>query len=157
VMALSADAFWSRPSGRAAEDAFAVLWSLASLTLSGTSKSKGRMLIETQAPDHHVVQAITRGDYNHFSRRELALREAADAPPFRTLVRLQIAGAVSGSLMADLSSLPATQVLGPSEGGALGAEILLKIKDFDDALPPLGTIVRSIEVRILAEVDPRQW
>ena len=157
VMAISADAFWSRPSGRASEDAFAILWSLASLTISAASRAKGRMLIETQAPEHHVVQAITRGDHAHFSRRELAQRKLNGAPPFTTLVRLQIGGPVPGDVLAALGALPDTDVLGPSDTGNLGSEILLKIADYPTALPSLGTIVKTSEVRILAEVDPRQW
>ncbi|MGH2773066.1 MAG: hypothetical protein ACRDIU_08025 [Actinomycetota bacterium] len=152
VVALDIDAYLQRPSTTAVEEAFASLWSLGCL-VAGKSP-RGRMLIETDSPQHHLVQALTRGSFRYFAERELAYRKEAEAPPFRSIVRLGVNGEVSG-LMDRLQKLPGTTVLGPVPGGRLGTEFLLKAEDAGTLTGPLGTIVREAENRILVEMDPR--
>lgn len=155
VIALDVDVYLGRPKGRAAEDAFVSLWTLAGLVAGGDSN--GRVAIETRMPEHHAVQAVVRGDYRFFLRKELEARREAGAPPFLTLVRLQTPRPVTGGLIEQLESLPGTRVLGPAEGGRLGAELLLKVEDLETILDPLGTMVSAASRRILVEVDPKDW
>jgi primosomal protein N' (replication factor Y) len=155
VIALGVEGYFRKPKGRAAEDAFAALWALAGLA-SGR-KPKGRMIIEARNPEHHAIQAVVRGDYRFFARKELESREAAGAPPFKRLIRVQTTPQPSTELVNQLRSLPGTVVLGPVPGGSLGAEILLKADDLETILDALGTMVASSPQRVLVEVDPKDW
>ena len=155
AIALGVEGYFRKPKGRAAEDAFAALWALAGLA-SGRNP-KGRMIIEARNPEHHAIQAVVRGDYRFFARKELESREAAGAPPFKTLIRVQTTLQPSTELIQALRSLPGTSVLGPAPGGSLGAEILLKADDLETILDPLGTMVASSPQRVLVEMDPKDW
>lgn len=155
AIALGVDALFQRPAGRAAEDAFATLWALASLVAG--QRARGRLVLETATPESPAVQALVRGDYGYFARWELQERAAAGAPPFRELVKLMMREWPDDHVMDDLRSLPGTDVLGPVPGGRLGFEILLKIKNIELILDPLGSMVERQSGRLLVEVEPREW
>jgi primosomal protein N' (replication factor Y) len=155
AVALGIDAFLRRPRGRAAEEAFATLWALAGLAAG--SDPKGRVILETRTPDHHSVQAVVRGDYRFFVRKELEVRREASAPPFKSLVRIQTPAPVADDLVEALKSLPGTEVLGPAPGGSLGCQLLLRVDDLELILEPLGTMISESPQRALVEVDPKDW
>ncbi len=154
AIALGVDGYFAKPRGRAAEDAIASLWALAGL-VSGR-RPKGRMILEVHSGEHHGIEALVRGDYRFFVRKELEARRLAEAPPYRSLIRLQTPDP-SPQLLDRLRQLPATRVLGPVTGGSLGFEILLKADSLETILDPLGTIVSTAPQRILVEVDPKDW
>lgn len=154
AIALGVDGYFAKPKGRAAEDAIAALWALGGL-VSGR-RPKGRMILEVHTGDHHGIEALVRGDYRFFVRKELEARRLAEAPPFRSLIRLQTPDPTP-ELMARLRELPATRVLGPVAGGNLGHEILLKAESLEIILDALGTIVSTANQRVLVEVDPKDW
>jgi primosomal protein N' (replication factor Y) len=159
AVALGVDSMIHRPTGRAAEEAFATLWELACLLArsGSTSASRPRLLLETDSPGHHVVQAVVRGDYHFFARHELEARRASEVPPFSTLVRVRAVRREIGDDVLDrLAELPGTELLGPVEG-RLGAEVLLKVSDREPVLDPLRGIVASAGERLLVEMDPREW
>ncbi|HYN98914.1 MAG TPA: hypothetical protein VEU28_04510, partial [Actinomycetota bacterium] len=154
AIALGVDGYFSKPKGRAAEDAMAGLWALAGLVAG--RRPKGRLILEVHTGDHHGIEALVRGDYKFFVRKELEARRNSEAPPYRSMVRLQTPNPAP-ELIDRLRSLPATRVLGPVGGGNLGFEILLKTEDLETILDPLGTIVSTAPQRILVEVDPKDW
>jgi primosomal protein N' (replication factor Y) len=153
AIALGVDALLLRPQGRAVEEAFAALWSLGGLV--GGRGAGGRLLLETRTPEHHVVQALTRGDYHFFAARELEARRRMDSPPFRRLVRVSSPEATLDGLDA-LRALPGTLVLGPVPTGR-GTEVLLKVEEIDPVLAPLRQLVSTSRQRLLVEVDVRDW
>jgi primosomal protein N' len=155
AIALGVDAYLRRPRGRAAEDAFATLWALAGLAAG--LDPKGRVILETRSPEHHAIQAVVRGDYHFFARKELEVRREANVPPFKSLVRVQTPVPVSSELIDALRSLPGTVVLGPAPGGSLGGQLLLRVDDLETILGPLGTMVAESPQRALVEVDPKDW
>lgn len=155
VVALGVDGYFKKPKGRAAEETVGTLWALASMA-AGRSP-KGRMIVESRMPEHHAIQAVVRGDFRYFARRELEARRVAGAPPFVRLIRLQTVAGPSTELVQELRKLAGTSVLGPVPGGSLGGEILLKVQDLERILDPLVTIVRSTPQRVLVEVDPKDW
>jgi primosomal protein N' len=159
AVALGVDAMIHRPTGRAAEEAFATLWELACLLARAgpPSASRTHLLLETDSPGHHVVQALVRGDYHFFARHELEARRASEVPPFSTLIRVRAVRREIGDEVLDrLAELPGTELLGPVEG-RLGAEVLLKVGDREPVLDPLRAIVASAGERLLVEMDPREW
>jgi primosomal protein N' (replication factor Y) len=159
AVALGVDSMIHRPTGRAAEEAFATLWELACLLARTGSSAAGRsrLLLETDNAGHHVVQAVVRGDYHFFARHELEARRESEVPPFSTLIRVRAVRQELGDEVLDrLAELPGTEVLGPVEG-RLGAEVLLKVSDREPVLDPLRGIVASAGERLLVEMDPREW
>ncbi len=158
AVALGVDSMIHRPTGRAAEEAFAALWELACLLArSGGGPNRARLLLETDTPGHHVVQAVVRGDYHFFARHELEARRANGVPPFSTLIRVRAVRQEIATVVLDrLAELPGTELLGPVEG-RLGAEVLLKVSDREKVLDPLRGIVASAGERLLVEMDPREW
>ena len=101
--------------------------------------ARGRLLLETATPDHHVIQALTRGDYHYFAARELAARRETGSPPFRRLVRVSSPVAPDADLMAALGALPGTVALGPvpTGGSTAGMEVRLKV---DARVAPAGVV-----------------
>ena len=154
AIALGLDSFLKRPLGRSVEDAFETLWNLGCL-VSGR-KPKGRLLLETAMTDHHSVQALTRGDHRFFAERELVVRRNEEAPPFTSLIKLNISGNCSDETMKTLEQLPGVAVLGPIEG-RMGSEVMLRAKELEAIVDPLREIVSGAAERILVEVDPREW
>ncbi|MEX0789418.1 MAG: hypothetical protein WD178_01435 [Actinomycetota bacterium] len=154
AIALGVDGYFARPKGRAAEDAVAALWALAGLVAG--RRPKGRLILEVYEGEHHGIEALVRGDFRFFVRKEMEARRTAEAPPYRSLVRLQTPDPAE-ELLERLRVLPATRVLGPVPGGSLGYEILLKTERLETILGPLGTIVSTAKQRVLVEVDPRDW
>jgi primosomal protein N' (replication factor Y) len=155
AIALGVDSLLQRPRGRAAEETVQALWALA--VLAAGQNPKGRLIIETSNPDHHVIQAVVRGDHRYFASRELQARQEAGVPPFKSLVRVQVNGRPSEELIERLEHLPGTAVLGPSPGGSLGWQLLLKVNELEAMLDPLNDIVASSPQRVLVEVDVRDW
>jgi primosomal protein N' (replication factor Y) len=155
AVALGVDHMLKRPLGTTNEEVFSWLWTLGGLVAG--NQRRGRMIIETADPSHHVVQAVTRGDYHYFATKELEVRNDGRWPPFTRLVRLHVATPdVPEELVRTLGSLPDTRVLGPVEG-RLGSELLLKVGDLGRAAGALREVISGSTTRILAEVDPRGW
>jgi primosomal protein N' (replication factor Y) len=167
AVALGVDALLLRPAGRAVEEAFGALWTLGSLVAGGPGgaaradgrAARGRLLLETATPDHHVIQALTRGDYHYFAARELAARRETGSPPFRRLVRVSSPVPPDADLMAALGALPGTVALGPvpAGGATAGMEVRLKVEELEAVVGPLRRLVSASKKRLLVEVDARDW
>jgi primosomal protein N' (replication factor Y) len=160
AIALGVDALLSRPAASGHEEAFALLWAFGSLVARRSGRDpaapRGRLLLETRRPDHHVVQALTRGDYHYFARHELEARHEGEWPPFRTLVKLSLPSGLTDETRTRLSGLHGVRVLGPVEG-RVGEEMLLKVEDLEVVLDPLREIVAAAREPIFVDVDPRDW
>ncbi|MGH2706424.1 MAG: hypothetical protein ACRDJ4_15455 [Actinomycetota bacterium] len=160
AIALGVDALLARPLASGHEETFALLWAFGSLVArrpgGDPQAPRGRLLLETRRPEHHVVQALTRGDYHYFARHELEARHEGEWPPFRTLVKLSLPSGLTDETRARLSGLRGVRVLGPVEGRA-GEEMLLKVEDLEVVLDPLREIVATAREPIFVDVDPRDW
>lgn len=82
-----ADVGLNLPDLRAAERTFQVLTQVAGR--AGRSPLGGRVILQTFQPDHYVIQAAARHDYDQFYQRELSQRKALGYPPFSKMVRLE--------------------------------------------------------------------
>jgi primosomal protein N' (replication factor Y) len=75
------------PDYRAAERTFNVLTQVAGR--AGRSPLGGRVLLQTFQPDHYVLQAAARHDYDSFFKMEMENRRKLGYPPFGRMVRLE--------------------------------------------------------------------
>ena len=98
VGVISADTALSLPDFRAAERTFQLVTQVAGRT--GRGDKGGRVLVQTYDPQHEAIAAAARHDYLRFANRELTQREATGFPPFGSLVRLIIRGAVEKTVEA---------------------------------------------------------
>lgn len=154
AVVLGLDAYLKRPEGRAVEETFESLWSLGSLL--ARPGRQGRLLLETSLAEHHLVQALTRGDYEFFAERELRAREEGSWPPLRRLARIYLSGDPQETMLDRLRGLRGTKVLGPVTG-ARGPELLLKVEVWEEVVGELRGIVAEGQPRMLVELDPRDW
>ncbi len=82
-----ADVGLSLPDMRSAERTFQILTQVAGR--AGRSPLGGQVILQTFLPEHYVIQAASRHDYQSFYQRELEYRRELHYPPFSQLVRLE--------------------------------------------------------------------
>ncbi len=82
-----ADVGLNLPDPFAAERVFQTLTQVAGR--AGRSARGGRVLLQTFAPEHYVVQHASKHDYANFYAHELEYRRRLGYPPFTNLVRLE--------------------------------------------------------------------
>jgi len=82
-----ADVGLSLPDYRAGERTFQVLTQVAGR--AGRSPLGGQVILQTFQPEHYVIQAAGRHDYNAFYQQEIAFRHNLVYPPFSELLRLE--------------------------------------------------------------------
>jgi primosomal protein N' (replication factor Y) len=151
------------PRYRAAEQALALL-ARASRLVGGRSR-QGKILVQTRAPDHPVLEAAQLADPGHLSRAEEPLRRALRLPPFAGLALLSGPGA--NELAATLSNLSS----GPGEGAgeapgqqSRGLEVtplpagrwVVRAGDYTSLADALAAAGRPAE-RVRVEVGPARF
>ena len=107
--ALDADQGLQFPDFRSEERTFALLTQLAGR--SGRLGDRGRVLIQAFDPDARVVQLAAHHAVEPFVTGELARRELLGYPPFRSLVRVEVAAARPDAPIAALDALAAGRPL----------------------------------------------
>jgi len=172
VGVLDADVLIRKPDFKAAEQAHQALVEMSAW--AGPASNGGRLVIQTNEPNHHAVQAVVRGDYDFFAERELEQRRELGYPPFKELVKISVAGDgaddLSGRIAAHLRELP-VRVLGPIDarfptgsrgaGGSgepiAGRQLLVKCDSAQEVAARLRDILRDIprSTRLRVDADPR--
>lgn len=125
VGAVLADVGLTLPDALAAERSFHVLTQVAGR--AGRSPLGGEVVLQTFRPEHYVIQAAARHDYEAFYRQELDYRKQLGYPPFARLARLElrhadalraeaVAGEMAGRLRGWLAAEDrrATELIGPA-------------------------------------------
>lgn len=140
------DQMLSRPDFRAAEQALQTLHELAAVLAPG-----GRFLVQTREPEHHVVQAFTRGSYRYFLDRELGPREQTGYPPFGTVVRVEVTEDLIDALTRELDGTDGRVVGAVPRRGKLVA--LVRAPELEPLLDPLRRFAVT-HPRTKIDVDP---
>jgi primosomal protein N' (replication factor Y) len=99
---LDADATLRFPDFRAEERTFALIAQLAGRVGRGV---RGRVLVQTLAPESRAIVHAARQDSDGFLAGELERRSALSYPPFSHLIRIVCAGATSEAAFAAARSL----------------------------------------------------
>jgi primosomal protein N' (replication factor Y) (superfamily II helicase) len=87
VGVVAADGLLHLSDYRAAERAFQTLTQVAGRC--GRGEEAGKVIIQTYNPEHPVLHAVTRHDYQEFIAAELPERQVLDYPPFGKLILLR--------------------------------------------------------------------
>ncbi|AKG20735.1 primosomal protein N' [Calothrix sp. 336/3] len=168
VGVIAADGLLNLSDYRASERAFQTLTQVAGR--AGRGDDPGRVIIQTYTPEHTVIEAVCRHDYEAFTNQELEQREALNYPPYGRLILLRLSS-LDPIQVQNTAQIIATQfpeqagldILGPAPASILRVanryrwQILLKIAP--DTLPqlPEWENVRQLcppSVSLTIDVDP---
>ncbi|MBA4750400.1 MAG: primosomal protein N' [Alphaproteobacteria bacterium] len=136
----------------------------------GREERKGHVMIQTYAPDHPVMQALSSGNRADFMDAEIEARQHFQMPPFSRLVGLIFSGPDEGltsqtasMVAAKLAHTPKLVILGPCPaplsrvGGQYRWRLLIKAEKSHKLQRILEKILKephSSKVRIQIDVDP---
>ena len=87
---VQADAGLSVPDFRSAERTHHML--LDTVSLAGSARAGGRVIVQTYMPSHHAIQAVAQNDESVFLSEELIHRTALGYPPAVYLIALLVSG-----------------------------------------------------------------
>jgi primosomal protein N' (replication factor Y) (superfamily II helicase) len=143
---------------------------------AGREKLRGEVLLQTEYPEHPLLQSLLNGGYEAFAATALREREAARWPPFGRVALLRASSRASHGAMEFLSAVrgqaPASvdsqvRVLGPvpatmaRRAGRYYAQLLIESADraplhrfIDEWLPHIERLARTWRVRYVLDVDP---
>ncbi len=169
VGVVAADGLLHHCDYRAAERAFQTLTQVAGR--AGRGDEPGRVIIQTYAPEHPVIQAVQRHDYHGFIETELPQREALNYPPYGRLILLRLSGVDemevqhTAEILADACGhLVAAncEILGPAPANIMRVarrfrwHILLKFASKTAENPDLNELRSLIpqSVSLTIDVDP---
>jgi primosomal protein N' (replication factor Y) len=171
VGVVSADGLLNLADYRAAERSFQTLTQVAGR--AGRGDDPGRVIIQTYSPQHPVIQAVRRHDYETFAQTELEQRAALQYPPYGHLILLRLSGLDEADVestavaLADQLSVSATEsgyeILGPSPASIMRVarryrwQILLKFPpDVPIELPNFAQLRERCpkDISLAIDVEP---
>lgn len=88
VGVIAADGLLNLPDFRASERAFQTLTQVAGR--AGRGDHSGRVIVQTYTPEHPVIQAVQRYDFEPFIAAELQQRAGLNYPPYGQLILLRL-------------------------------------------------------------------
>lgn len=91
VGVINADTMLHSPDLRAAERTFQLIAQVAGRT--GRSERGGRVIVQSANPSEPAIALAAQHDYLKFAELELRHRREANAPPYRSLIRIILRGA----------------------------------------------------------------
>ncbi len=97
VGVLLADASLYYDDYRAEERTFALLTQV--IGRAGRRNKPGRAIIQTNNPDHEVIELASMQDYETFYKRTIRLRRALTFPPYCDIVLLTVTGKIEQDVM----------------------------------------------------------
>ena len=174
VGVINADTLLYSPDLRAAERTFQLIAQVAGRT--GRSERGGRVIVQSANPSEPAIALAAQHDYLGFAALELRHRREANAPPFRSLIRIILRGAVEDRVKQDALAMAAllrataerlaltVRLLGPAPCQItklrdlwrfhlqLSAESFETVRDLWRAAAPQITRVSDVEFQI--DVDP---
>jgi primosomal protein N' (replication factor Y) len=145
---------------------------------AGREKLRGEVLIQTEYPDHPLLQSLLSAGYEGFAATALIEREAARWPPFGRLAVLRASSHTDQGAMDFLNAARArapdpaaadteVRILGPvpaamaRRAGRYYAQLLIESAEraalhrfMDEWLPHIETLARAQRVRYALDVDP---
>jgi primosomal protein N' (replication factor Y) len=168
VGVVAADGLLHLSDYRANERTFQTLTQVAGR--AGRGEDPGRVIIQTYTPEHPIIEAVQKHDYQSFAEEELKQRQTLNYPPYGRLILLRLSS-LDPIQVQNTAQIIATflqdkaefEILGPAPANILRVanryrwQILLKFAA--DSLPniPDWIEVRSLcpnSVSLTIDVDP---
>jgi primosomal protein N' (replication factor Y) len=174
VGVVAADGLLHLSDYRAAERTFQTLTQVAGRC--GRGDDAGKVIIQTYNPEHPVLHAVTRHDYQAFIAAELPERQVLDYPPFGRLILLRFSSldpaAVEqtvteiGKLLNEGAIVGRYELLGPAPATVMRVnnryrwQIMLKYLPDGSVRLPDWELLRntcSNVVKMTIDVDPQNF
>ena len=152
--AIDADQGLAWPDFRSEERTFALLAQLAGR--SGRRGDPGSVVFQAWDPDQRVVRLAAEHAVESFLAGELERRERLGYPPFRHLVRVEVAAAQPGAAMEALSALRAAAEPALPGDELLGPAPLFRVRRRERAQLLVKTLRPARAGSLLAELVARQ-
>jgi primosomal protein N' (replication factor Y) len=168
VGVVAADGLLHLSDYRASERAFQTLTQVAGR--AGRGDDPGRVIVQTYNPEHQVIEAVKRHDYQSFSTAELEQRQALNYPPYGRLILLRLSSLdpiqvqnTAQIIATALGTEEGFEILGPAPASILRVanryrwQILIKFAPDDLPKLPDWEEVRSLcpaSVSLTIDVDP---
>ncbi len=168
VGVVAADGLLHLADYRASERAFQTLTQVAGR--AGRGDEPGRVIVQTYSPEHPVIQAVQRHEYESFIQLELEQRAALNYPPYGRLILLRMSSTdavevqnTAQMLAVELEAATSgCEILGPAPAGILRVanryrwQILLKFAPDALPLPDWNYVLRCCpsSVSLTIDVDP---
>jgi len=133
VGVICADLSLSLPDFRAGERTFQLLAQVAGR--AGRGDTPGRVIMQTYNPDHFIIEASRKQDFQEFFHNEAPFRKALSYPPFSRMTQLKISGQDSGKV----------QTYAETVAGILKNLIETQRKATDTAVQVLGPVEAPIQ------------
>ena len=141
---------------------------------AGREHSRGEVLIQTECPDHPLLQSLLAGGYEAFASAALQERAAAQWPPYGRLALLRASSPSEATALDFLSAarsiapaVTGVRLLGPvaanmaRRAGRYYAQLLLESAEreplhrlLDQWLPLVAALPLARRVRYALDVDP---
>ena len=141
---------------------------------AGREHSRGEVLIQTEYPDHPLLQSLLGGGYEEFATTALRERAAAQWPPFGRLALLRASALTAATALDFLTAargiapaIPGVRLLGPvpanmaRRAGRYYAQLLLESREraslhrlLERWLPEVACLPQARRVRYALDVDP---
>lgn len=141
---------------------------------AGREHGRGEVLIQTEYPDHPLLQSLLAGGYEGFAASAMQERAAAGWPPFGRLALLRASAPdprsaleFLGAARAAAPEIGAVRLLGPVEAnmarraGRYYAQLLIESPEraplhrmLDAWLPRVSALPQARRVRYALDVDP---
>jgi primosomal protein N' (replication factor Y) len=141
---------------------------------AGREHSRGEVLIQTEYPEHPLLQSLLAGGYEGFAATALQERAAARWPPFGRLALLRASALTAAAALEFLAAARAAapagsdvRLLGPvpaamaRRAGRHYAQLLLESREraalhrlLDQWLPLVAALPQARRVRYALDVDP---
>lgn len=171
VGVVAADGLLHLSDYRAAERAFQTFTQVAGR--AGRGDDPGQVIVQTYTPDHPVIEAVRRHEYEPFTQAELEQREALNYPPYGKLILLRLSGLdemevqqVAQEFAAQLEpedeETAGYELLGPAPAPVKRVarrfrwHILLKLEETEVQLPDLEGLRSRCprHISLTIDVDP---
>jgi len=165
---VSADGLLHLSDYRASERAFQTLVQVAGR--AGRGNDPGRVILQTYTPEHPVIQAVQRHDYESFVATELQQRQELNYPPYGRLILLRLSSfnqqnvEETAKKLAELlleNNLDSDfELLGPAPAPILRVanryrwQILIKTSQDSSIILPKFSEFNSGSVYITIDIDP---
>jgi primosomal protein N' (replication factor Y) len=95
---ISADVSLNIPDYRSPERTFQLITQAAGR--AGRGDERGKVIIQTFAPDNYAVTAAAKHDYKAFYRQEIQFRRMRGYPPFSDFIQIIIASSMEDTALA---------------------------------------------------------
>lgn len=165
---VSADGLLHLSDYRASERAFQTLVQVAGR--AGRGNDPGRVILQTYTPEHPVIQAVQRHDYESFVATELQQRQELNYPPYGRLILLRLSSFNQKNVEETAKKLAELllennpdsnfELLGPAPAPILRVanryrwQILIKTSQDSSIILPKFSEFNSGSVYITIDIDP---